>query len=356
MTATPKSTEIHSFTAVRGVAALWVALFHFNGLSGGALEGTWATRGDVAVDVFFILSGFVLTYVYELAIKSGTFRYRDFLLKRLARIYPVHFVTMAGALVVFTGSALLGASNVNISEEVKGIIPNLLLVHAWGTINGLPLNYPSWSVSAEFFVYLLFPVAVAIMSFWRRPGVAGALILVATATIFALFETNIFDLTGFSIPRVVPEFLFGVGIFLSLKGKSFQRRWPLVLIGLFPIAVWSGIELAIVLAAGISLSVLFVCDATITKSRVLHHLGVISYSLYMTHILTGVVGFKGLQALRIFPEGEAFPMSVALLMLLPTILVAHLTWLFVERPGHRLVLSLACRRKTTAPANDLTIS
>jgi peptidoglycan/LPS O-acetylase OafA/YrhL len=79
--------NIPALTGLRGVAAAWVALFHLT-------VGVPILRhGDLGVDVFFILSGYVLTYVYAGKLANSA-AYFGFIRARLARIYPLHLVTL----------------------------------------------------------------------------------------------------------------------------------------------------------------------------------------------------------------------------------------------------------------------
>src|SRR5690606_13913763 len=114
------------------------------------------------VDAFFVLSGFILTHVYQSAFfeserVSGKDLFR-FLKKRFARIYPLHFVTLIGAIVFLNILRTFTDSNVELRWD--HVIPQLLLFHAWGGLDGISWNFPSWSISAEWFAYLLvFPLA-----------------------------------------------------------------------------------------------------------------------------------------------------------------------------------------------------
>ena len=108
-------------------------------------------KGNPLMGFFFTLSGFVIMHVYDGRINSFA-KYVDYLRRRLARIYPLFLAT-------FLVSYLYALYVNNHSEMVasSAILPNLLLVHAWNTTHILTFDYPSWSVSAEMFVYLLFP-------------------------------------------------------------------------------------------------------------------------------------------------------------------------------------------------------
>ena len=156
--------RIYTLDTFRFFAASFVVLRHYNSDFRLGLEN-WIERIgnlDLFVDFFFILSGFVISLTYFEKINCWS-DYRKFIGKRLARIYPLHFVT----LFFVAGLAIIAGLTGNVinNPEVyqwKAFVPNLLLVHAWGTLKNSSFNVPSWSLSAEWFVYLLFPLFVAL--------------------------------------------------------------------------------------------------------------------------------------------------------------------------------------------------
>src|ERR1700722_663067 len=109
--------QLPSLTSLRGVAALWVVLYHFSVQCLPNLDSTPYTslihKGYLAVDMFFLLSGLVMTHVYHRAFLSSVSQnYRSFIVARIARIYPLHllvlllFVATAVALHVSTSRSL----------------------------------------------------------------------------------------------------------------------------------------------------------------------------------------------------------------------------------------------------------
>lgn len=133
------SLRFNSLDGLRGFAAISVAYLHIVGTSWGVY---------LAVDLFFILSGFVLTHAYEEKRKFITFR--QFLAERIARLWPLHFLALLAVSFIF----LLDVS-VYYDENFSaiGFFYNLLLIHnigAPGSVAGLSYNFPSWSISVEF--------------------------------------------------------------------------------------------------------------------------------------------------------------------------------------------------------------
>src|SRR5436190_14363012 len=145
---------------MRGFAALWVVLFHLQSgpfSHGISLPGEFIRHGFWGVDVFFVLSGFILSYVYEASFvgKIVPADYFHYLGLRLARIYPLHLVTFAAAFACYIWSVTIGHGTATTANfGFHEAIMNLTLLHAWGTTKSLSWNDVSWSISAEWFAYV----------------------------------------------------------------------------------------------------------------------------------------------------------------------------------------------------------
>ena len=165
--------DIRSLTSSRFVAALWVLLLHFTNSLSVDLDvmTSFFEFGQLGVDFFFILSGFILTHIYFEEMKDGHFHYGFFLQRRLARIYPLHFVTFLAVVCYVVAGRLMGVGFSDPDAYAVSEIPaNLLLVHGWG-LGRMSWNYLSWSVSAEWFAYLLFPLLTWILLLHQRDPV-----------------------------------------------------------------------------------------------------------------------------------------------------------------------------------------
>lgn len=170
--------------------------------------------------LFFTLSGFVIMHVYQQRMSTVT-DYLNYMKYRLARIYPLHVTTLALFVTIGLLISLLGHHawwfNANDISE------NLLLVHAWNLTHHLDFNYPSWSVSAEFFVYLLFPVfllATNLLGAW------GTLVLAllfgyADSVFFQEFHLGPWNFAtyNFGCLRAVPSFLAGMAVYRLALGQ-----------------------------------------------------------------------------------------------------------------------------------------
>lgn len=160
-----RRTEILPLTGVRAFAAWWVVLFHIAYALPSAFTGLyWFARlGFLGVDLFFVLSGFVISYNYWTRFSVPSLAtYRSFLWLRLARLYPVHLFTLIASALLLGGVTLSGFVGAkSFSTWTPGnFLANALLVHSWRPLYIDSWNNASWSVSCEWFAYLVFPLLV----------------------------------------------------------------------------------------------------------------------------------------------------------------------------------------------------
>lgn len=148
----------------RGLSALCVVIFHlsiFNGFS----ELSFFRNGFYFVDFFFALSGFVLAHSYSGAVLRP---FKSFILARFFRLYPLHlfmfFVFLlleVFKLVALKFGFVFNNSPFSGSTAISEILPNLLLLQAWSPFtHNLSFNYVSWSISIEFYLYIIFYITL----------------------------------------------------------------------------------------------------------------------------------------------------------------------------------------------------
>ena len=163
-----KNEKILGLDSLRGLAAISVAFFHFKG--SGFFSNVFFQNSWLMVDFFFVLSGFVIAFSYSSKLSSIK-QIIFFQKKRFLRLYPLHLLT----LLIFLGFEvikLLFELNFNdttnnksfINNNASAFFANVLLIHNW-IIPNLTFNYPSWSISAEFYIYALF--ALLIFYYWQ---------------------------------------------------------------------------------------------------------------------------------------------------------------------------------------------
>ena len=204
------SDQLRPLDAIRGIAAFLVIVFHFemqgDYIPGASLFGaslrTFVQHGYLAVDMFLVLSGYILARKYG-GMRLGDHRaYLDFLFKRLARVYPLYIV-MTGCVLAWWALDPAAAPPDIIQDPARAILPNLVLVQHWGL--SFSIVSPSWSLSAECLVYLAFPLLMAwLMAGGRRAlAVNAVLVTVVIGLLMASTEAGerVFDLHGSNDPR-----------------------------------------------------------------------------------------------------------------------------------------------------------
>ncbi len=357
------SSEPHRFVALdslRGIAALAIAYFHLGG-EGFLLGSAFHSRLAIAVDFFFVLSGFVILASYHERLAQG-FSSARFMLLRIGRLWPLHVaILLAFVALEFVPLALGDGSGAFTGRRSLETLPaNLLLLQTYFHPEGMTWNGPSWSISVELGLYLL---AAILLSRIPRvaPFVFAALAVVAGITLASVdwkaHPGFAFGLT--SVLRGIGGFGFGVlaaHVWLRLPtAESWKRRAPI-----FEIAT-ALLALAIILwpmglisshLAFALLVFVFAFDAG-PFSRALSlrgfvWVGLISYSIYLVHPLVYRVAFPAFRLLEaqtglaltaseangqlaIAPTGLAAE-AVAALFLVLVLASAHVAYLLIERP------------------------
>lgn len=225
--------NLPALTSVRFFLALGVVLFHYQ------LQWPWDAmavtglldRARLGVDAFFILSGFVLTHAYREAVARRRLDYRRFVVARFARIYPAHLAVLVFVVIMVTGASALGAEFDRNLYNPLGLLLTLLLVHAWmPDLVTAEWNGPSWSLSAEWFAYLAFPLYAWVgLKLARRPwliiGLAALAFVALDRLYLALFaDTVVHAELNLGVLRILPEFLYGIGLYRLGERITLDRR------------------------------------------------------------------------------------------------------------------------------------
>jgi peptidoglycan/LPS O-acetylase OafA/YrhL len=167
--------RLDSLTAVRFFAAIYVVLFHYC----GHVIPFWDQIGwgYIGVDLFFVLSGFILMYNYGDRANTSRAFYRLFLSARIARVYPAFLLAFVLATPAVISFALTRHAPAEAFRKVAvAAVATLSLLHAWFPRVAFFWNFPSWSVSDEMFFYCCFPlVAVLLKGFSERRSLFLAL-------------------------------------------------------------------------------------------------------------------------------------------------------------------------------------
>jgi peptidoglycan/LPS O-acetylase OafA/YrhL len=351
--------EIVAMTSMRGVAAALVVAYHLKG-SG---HDSWVRGGYLWVDFFFILSGFIMAYVYgqmferEVSVSS----YRGFLGKRIARIYPLHLFMLCA----YVACAAVGVTAC--AGTVHGFFTNLFLVQAWGTEHDLTWNRVAWSISTEFGFYLVFPFIARAIAMTPRLVHAISPLALFGGLVLLVHHTGTLGVTyDFGLIRCICEATIGMLMCQVMRDPApgvkwlVTRdwvRWPLLLAPLVLMQLHAH-EVAIVAVFALMILPLAFADGSLDRFlrwAPIRHTGVVSYSLYMSHYLVLIFVGGILKRLHLAPGhddlGLATRIAVYLGFIALCVAVATVLYRLVEVPGRRaLNRTFAMRRAQPAPA------
>lgn len=349
--------DVRALTSIRGVAAWLVVLYHVRGSIAGlppAAEA-WLSKGYLAVDFFFLLSGFVIWMSYAERLHGGSAGARlDFLKRRFARVWPLHIVVLGYAVALALLLAATGRHD-PAAFPFAELPLHALLVQNWGLTSDLTWNDPAWSISCEAGAYLVFPLLVALVD-WRR--VSTPAILLAIAGLFALLHAGMViggaptlgtDIPRFGLLRCLIEFTAGTAL------CALWQRWrPYASAMTFRCAVAGAVALVAAvsgavpetLAAPAMLSALLLTLALTADWRgnplsltPIHYLGEISYATYLSHFMLFLT-FK----LAFVRDAHAVPIWQIAAYLGLVFVVSIGLYHFVERPAQRLINRLPLRK------------
>ena len=393
--------EINNFTGVRGLAAVVVVLVHVNVIMFAMWPSLWQFRrflwsGNFAVDIFFILSGFVIMYNYGDRLgRKPTFQgWKQFVLLRMARMWPVHLFAIGLYVVWYLTRAW----------HPGAFFPNMLVVPhdqalpvllSWWNValNSLMLNAvwpaqsistPAWSVSLEFFAYLTFPLTawMALKFKSSRSALIAAAVWIGVGALLVGL-TNTAPLTdtshrsylylAYELPWLRILYTFPTGALLCIGWRQLPDRWRTglhwdgiivaSLVAMFTIIYFSPQQTVIYmppLAIPLSAVIILGCAGAtgpiswVLRWRPVEWSGEVSYSLYQTHF----IALMAMELLFVTPFLLASPTIVQVWCLVgffvAVFVVAWFSHRFVEEPfrklGRRFIFRNAPPRPAPAPA------
>lgn len=357
MSARPQ--DLKSLTSIRGIAAWLVVLYHVrSGIGGYTPEPVMnvLAKGYLAVDLFFMLSGFVLWLNYAERLRAGGIEAAPgFYWRRVARVWPLHVFVLAG--LVGFALVLLATGHGDGQNYPFAELPlHVAMVQNWGLTAALSWNHPAWSISCEFAAYLLFPL-LAIGMDWRRVGSAG---LIAGIVALAMLSWRVIDTPGLGddIPRLglwrcLIEFTMGTmlcALWQHWKGRARAIAGAMAVALAATIGWGAGLPetfiVPVIFAALLGLIAL--TDAlprNPLSARPLVWLGDVSYATYLAHFPLFIL-FK-----LAFVDDAAHIAPSRLLSFLMLVLIASATlYHCVERPAQRAFNRVVPRAKRTAAA------
>ncbi len=344
------SDELLHLDFVRFVASLGIVFHHSHEFFYTAADrGAFTERTTglaLFVDLFFLISGYVIAHVYRLRVGSLS-EFARFMQRRCGRLVPLHWLTLFLSIALWGVLSKFVHSNHQPDFSPYCIANNALLLHAMIGCGKVQFNYASWSISAEMAMYVLFPL-IALLGARRRtlPLLIGLVTLVAVFIFTygtALESSNLWTQLP-PVLRALPSFLIGAGLSYNRSALIARLPAPQYLLGatlfLLICAMLTGapepIQLLLTYAVGISA---VSSDASQSAGRLIRKLaplGQLTYSIYMWHILfifviMNIIGDKLLSL-------HGAPMlCFASFCYIMIFIWSYLSFTFIETPARRWI-------------------
>jgi len=348
----PLRHENVALTALRGLAALWVVGHHMSfelGYAGYPFATAFFSPGDAAVDIFFVLSGFIMTAVHRDLTRDGL---GDFFTRRVFRIYPMHLTVLAALVALALWGLLVHGAP---PADRWSALPLVAMLVQPIFIHGPTWNVASWSLSAEMVCYLVFPLAVVLV---RRIEPVGIALFVL---VLGVIEWHTWSPLPWSWPpfeRGLEGFALGMLVQqAAVQLPRFGFRFASVievaaLLGIILVLgfVYHGIKDVPIFAA---LLIFGLASETGLLARALRFgvfvwLGRISFSVYLLHGMLLALAFGYLPPARLPFAHEAQGLVWAGGITAIILALATVTWLTVEEPARRFGGRIARRRSLAA--------
>ncbi len=324
----PRGRRVEILEPLRGLAALAVAWFHFTNATGLLPEGWLRASGRygwLGVEVFFVISGFIIPY----SLFNAGYRFPRhagrFILKRIVRLDPPYIAAILLTIALWYLSAA--------APGYRGTVPQLewltLLLHL-GYLNaffGFPWVIPVlWTLAIEFQFYLLMAIVFPVAASRSWAPRLATLVVFCGVPFFASGEALVFRFLGL--------FALGIITFQRSIGRLSSRAY-LGLLALAASTSYFAIGLQMTLAG--VLTALLIAYVELPKFGPLTFLGAMSYSLYLLHV---PVGGRAVNLGSRWAGETAWRLAVPFVALAISIVASYLLYRFVERPARKWSASL----------------
>ena len=345
------ANEIKSLTGIRGLAAVYVIIFHWYvvlfhkkpQLLNHYLS-VFIGHGYLSVDLFFVLSGFLLSLTSSARFNDHLFipDYKAFMYKRFCRIFPLYIVATLLYFFLFHFG------------EFESLIVNLTLLQGIFSFSNNSLISPGWSLTNEWVIYFFFPVAFYLI--WKIRNKAWMLILVSIIIFIAIsiFRNNFLNwgnyyslqkIHGFnpvilftrgpsSFLRTIADYLLGIFAYLSferIKKRAVLLKY--LAIPLFVLLFFKETDILIILS--MPFFIVYITEKNMINrflsGKVVYFLGLISYSLYVNHFLF-IDTYDKISKFSGFSVNNYLIIS-ALYVAIGTLVFSTITYYAIEKPA-----------------------
>lgn len=340
-------SDIKPLTGLRFFAAFWLLLYFFWSRFEGFSRPLIIDNGNLGVDLFFILSGFVLAHVYGPQVENSNYSHKGFIWARLARVYPLHLLTFSMMFGMFVVAIITGSEFDKSAFDLSHIPYHLTLTQAWGFIGADTWNFPSWSISAEWFAYLTFPASFWVASRFKNAPIAGLMLVFAVFYAFyALMDGVNIELTNMTwqggVIRIIPSFLGGIMLWFIGRKGLFNPKYSKIAILANVILLFTTCAITnspwLVWPMLLSL-VFFLAESSklpsqeVIGSKTFVYLGEISFSMYMVHLPVDIVINRIISKFGGALGPVTFGIVSLIIGIIATMIVAALAHAFVEKPA-----------------------
>ena len=348
--------KIPALTGIRGYAALWVVLFHALGLGKEAKLPAFQSplpivrSGFLGVDLFFVLSGFVLMLTYGRSVSTRV-GIRDFAIGRVFRIMPLNWVV----LLLFAAAAPLmgGIWQTRDPHSARYWLLAATLFQCLFNKSGV-WNTPAWSLSSEWVCYFGFPIMAGLIGRLKSKPLLVFYVFLPFVLLTALvvlrqgtWTLNLIERTGFA--RCIAGMVAGVALCrLCLLVRPSERQGNVaLLVGACMLAAAMFGSVAEFLAPPAFALIIAACYSpssaakSIFGNSVAHWLGEISFSVYLLHWLLFEVALRTAGT-----WGAGSQSALAAAIIVPLLVIIPGAWLFhkeIEVPGQALGRTITAR-------------
>lgn len=328
----PKQEYFHSVVSLRGIACLLVCFYHFCwGAAHHPHEGITrfiGQKGWIGVQIFFVISGFVIPYTLHV----HKYRLRNlprFFAKRAIRLEPSYLVALF--IFILVGFMLQSSETANLS--ISSIFMNMFYLVPFDKESSWVISI-AWTLFVELQYYLLIALTFVGLNSNNRltRNIFFMLILLSSGLWYLIPETSLFRQT--IICRWIPLFMLGNLAYYYKTGKVSQKEFW-ILLAVTTIGTYFHLTKLITVTGLATVGVLLLFNK---KIRILGFLGGISYSIYLMHPMAIMLS-TALWENSDFPNDDVF----VLVMLALTILISLGLYYLVEKPTHALSRKLKLR-------------
>jgi len=369
---------------LRGYASLWVLVGHAMFLTG--YKVVILAEPDMAVELFIIISGFLMTYHYQMRQEKEPWlapdTWRTFWIRRFFRIAPLYYVCLAAAIWLGpelwqsrldAASAIPGAlewesryADRYLDQSLTNILMHVSFVFGMTWTHNFRTALPDWSIGLEMQYYLLFPfLMIAVLKFGR---IGGMLLLVTAMALFGLWLDRSGYVVGAYSMLPMKFHLFAAGMLMAMTLRADAKwKWLLILGAVAVIFVPLGggrstMHRAIKIGIVLGFLALIYKDSLpqlarwpadildrILSNSIARWIGDVSFGVYLIHLLV-MLPVCGWLAMTFPTMTPLLRLISALAITVPiTYGISYLAYRFIEQPGIDLGRKVAARFRKTEP-------